>query len=362
MNKKRVLLAMSGGIDSSISALLLQKMGYEVKGITYKVINDPLIDITLEKAANIAEKLKINHIIKDITTSFRENVIEYFMNEYLAGRTPNPCVFCNPTIKWTTLIDSAKETGCDHVATGHYATITRSNKRWILKQGNDDKKDQSYFLWRLSQNQLAHTLFPLSGLKKDNVMDIAKQEGLDELLNQKESQEICFIPDNDYRQFLVDNVQHLHEKTGPGNFINAKGEILGQHQGHPFYTIGQRKGLNVAVGHPLYVISIHPEDNTIVLGKEDELKQTEIFAQDINMIKYEQIPSQFEANIRIRYNHKGAKGLIQKQNKGIKITFKTPVSAATPGQSVVFYDNDEVIGGGIIQRHVEDKNQMKKTG
>ncbi len=353
MDKKKILLAMSGGIDSSISVLLLQRLGYEVHGITYKVIDEPFICNTLEKASKIAEKLNIHHTIKDISKPFRENVIEYFINEYLTGRTPNPCVFCNPTIKWKTLIHSTKEMGFDYVATGHYATITRSRNRWVLKKGQDSKKDQSYFLWKLSQEQLARTIFPLGGLTKDNVMDIAKHEGLDELLNQKESQEICFIPGNDYRQFLVKNVNQLNQKTGPGKFINSNGEILGEHQGHPFYTIGQRKGLNIAVGYPLYVIRINPDDNTIVLGPEEELKQSEIYAQDINIIKYEDIPDQFEANIKIRYNHKGEQGVIMKQNNGIKISLKNPVSAVTPGQSVVFYDNDEVIGGGIIQKSPE---------
>ncbi|NLA24705.1 MAG: tRNA 2-thiouridine(34) synthase MnmA, partial [Bacteroidales bacterium] len=279
-NKKgKVLLAMSGGLDSSVAAILLQQQGYNLVGITFK----PFDSIsracaekeigccntdTLFEAKELARKLNFEHHIIDAKDTFNETVIKNFISEYMSGRTPNPCVVCNKSIKWGVIIDEAKKHNCDFIATGHYARIGENKGRFFIKQGIDTSKDQSYFLWMLEHEVLKKTIFPLGEYTKTEVREIARANGFSKIADKKESQEVCFITDNDYRRFLSDNVDNL---PGEGNFVDLNGKILGKHKGFPFYTIGQRKGLQIALGEPVYVVKIIAETNTIVLGKKQDL-------------------------------------------------------------------------------------------
>lgn len=352
---------MSGGIDSSVAALLLQEQGYQLHGLTYRTY-DAISPACMEKqtgccsvdaifeAKALANDLHIDHTILDIRKEFDKTVIQNFVKEYLSGRTPNPCVICNRTIKWGEVIKKADELGCDFIATGHYAQIGQQNGRYFLIQGDDDNKDQTYFLWQLQQSDLKRTLFPLGHLNKQEVRKIALEKGYEKISQKRESQEICFIPDNDYRRFIRDRVPDLAEKIGEGNFINSSGKILGKHQGYPFYTIGQRKGLNIALGKPAYVIDIDPETNIVVLGNREELDKKELWVEDINMMKYAKIDGELEVITKIRYNNKGTLSRISQHGDKIKVEFYESAWAITPGQSAVFFENRDVVGGGVICR------------
>lgn len=358
--KERVLMAMSGGIDSTVAAILLLEQGYELVGVTYRTF-DNISRSCMEKekgccnvdslfeAKRMAEELGFEHHILDIRREFKEGVIGNFIDEYLHGRTPNPCVICNSTIKWGKLLETADEFGCQYLATGHYARIGRNNSRYFLQKGIDEAKDQTYFLWTLSQENLARTLFPLGMLTKPEVRRIALEHGYEKLSKKGESQEICFIPDNDYRTFLNEQVENYTEKYGPGLFVDTRGNVLGTHKGFPNYTIGQRKGLGIALGQPMFVVAIHPEDNKVVLGTKEELKGHLFYAQRINQMKYARIPEGMEVTTKIRYRSKGEKANLYPEGERLRVVFQHPVDSITPGQSAVFYEGTDVIGGGIIR-------------
>ncbi|HMG83701.1 MAG TPA: tRNA 2-thiouridine(34) synthase MnmA [Ferruginibacter sp.] len=368
MSKKgKVLMAMSGGIDSTVAALMLHKEGYEVVGITMKTW-DYATSGTSENGKSKKETGCCNidsfndaraaavehgfpHYILDIREEFGDFVVENFVEEYMAGRTPNPCVMCNTHIKWRALLKRADAMGCDFIATGHYAQIHQhTNGRYFIRKGIDDTKDQSYVLWGLQQDLLSRTLLPLGTYHKTEIRQMAHDFGYPELAKKAESYEICFVPDNDYRGFLKRRVDGLEARVDGGNFIDKSGKILGQHKGYPFYTIGQRKGLDIALGKPAFVTSIDPETNTVVLGEEDDLKGTEMMVAKMNWIKYDGMPEGSEAFTKIRYKDKGAMATIYPTIKGLNVRFYNDVKGIAPGQSAVFYEGDDVIGGGIIQR------------
>lgn len=358
----RILVAMSGGIDSSVTSVLLHEQGYEVVGITMKTWDYVSSGVgkretgccsldSINDARSIAVTKGFPHYILDIREEFGNHVIDDFVNEYLAGRTPNPCVKCNTHIKWEALLKRADMLDCEFIATGHYANIRQENGRAIISKGPDSTKDQSYVLWGVSQKCLTRTMFPVGNYKKSEIKKMAVEMGFHELANKSESYEICFIPDNDYRSFIKRRVPGIEEKLDGGLFINSKGEIIGKHRGYPFYTIGQRRGLEVAVGEPLYVTAIKPETNTVVLGTEDELERHEMWVRDINLVKYSSLESPKEAVTRIRYKDKGKPSIIEQSGTRMKVTFHEPAKAIAPGQSAVFYEGEDVIGGGFIEKY-----------
>ncbi|MEY4110082.1 MAG: hypothetical protein RLZZ46_436 [Bacteroidota bacterium] len=362
-SKGRVLVAMSGGIDSSVAALLLHRQGYEVIGITMKTWDYAGAGVgkretgccnldSINDARFLAVRLGFPHYILDIRAEFGERIIDNFVGEYLSGRTPNPCVLCNTYIKWDALLKRADQLGCKFIATGHYARIRQENGRYVVSRGLDDTKDQSYVLWGLSQQDLARTIFPLADLNKSAVREIAREAGFEDLATKGESYDICFIPDNDYRSFLKKRVPGLQEKVTGGDFKDTKGNIIGKHKGYPFYTIGQRKGLEIAVGEPLFVVDIHPGTNTVVLGKKEDLEEQEMWIKDFNLIKFESISTEKSFITRIRYKDPGTPAIIRQDGHRLKVLFERKVNAIAPGQSAVIYDGDDLVGGGIIERRI----------
>lgn len=358
--KKRVLLAMSGGIDSSVAGMLLVEQGYDVYGITYRTY-DSVLDSCISKetgcctvdsmmeAKRLAEKLGFEHEILDLRDSFKEKIIKNFVDEYLNGRTPNPCVVCNSDIKWGELIERADQLGCDYIATGHYARVLKTNNRYYLAKGIDLSKDQTYFLYGLSQSDLQRTLFPLGEFTKPEIRKYAAERGFVTLSEKKESQEICFIPDNDYRRFLSEVVPDAIQSIGEGDFVLTDGTIVGRHNGYPFYTIGQRKGLGVALGRPMYVTRIDAENNVVVLGDKDQLNQISFVVGNLNWMKYDAMPNGgLDVTIKIRYRNEGSEGKIYMDGNQLIVNLNHYASAITPGQSAVFYEGDDVVGGGII--------------
>ena len=362
MSKGRVLVAMSGGIDSSMAALLLCEQGYEVIGITMKTWDYASAGGSKKETGccsldsiNDARSVSVNygfpHYVLDLREEFGESIINNFVDEYLAGRTPNPCVLCNTYIKWDALLKRADQLNCEYIATGHYARIRQENGRYVLSKGLDETKDQSYVLWGLTQESLKRTIFPLADLTKKEVRKIAMEKGYTDLANKSESYEICFIPDNDYRGFLRRKVTDIDKRAGEGDFVLADGTVVGKHKGYPFYTIGQRKGLEIAVGEPLYVTKILPETNTVMLGSAEDVKGQKMTVKKINLLKYKQLPENFQALTRIRHKDVGKQCTIHQINENtVEVFFHEKVSAIAPGQSAVFYEGEDVVGGGIIEK------------
>lgn len=364
MSKGKVLVAMSGGIDSTVVALMLHKEGYEVIGITMKTWDYAASGGSTKETGccnvdsfNDARKAAVEngfpHFILDIRDEFGDFVIENFVDEYLAGRTPNPCVMCNTHIKWRALLKRADAMGCDYIATGHYANIHQhTNGRYYLSKGADETKDQSYVLWGLEQDLLSRTLLPLGNYRKSEIRKMAEDYGYPELAKKSESYEICFVPDNDYRGFLKRKVDGLEKRVDGGLFVDKTGKILGKHKGYPFYTIGQRKGL-VAVGRPIYVTEIIPETNTVVLGDEEDLVKKEVFIAKVNWLKYEGVEDGTELLTKIRYKDSGTLGKMYNEDDGsLRFEFYDDAKGIAPGQSAVIYEGDDVVGGGIIQRRI----------
>ena len=356
----RILVAMSGGVDSSVAAVMLHEQGYEVIGLTMKTWDYASaggssketgccsLD-SINDARSLAVAYGFPHYILDIRSEFGDYVIDNFVDEYLAGRTPNPCVLCNTHIKWEALLKRADKLDCEFIATGHYANIRQhDNGRYIISKGRDENKDQSYVLWGVSQQNLARTKFPLGSFTKPEIRQMALDMGELDLANKSESYEICFVPDNDYRAFLRHKVQDLEQRVAGGNYVLTDGTVVGKHQGYPFYTIGQRKGLGIALGQPMFVTRIIPETNTVVLGTAEELEQGEAWVRNLNLIKYPSIEQPIEAITKIRYKDAGTQSTIQQMGDNLKVSFAHQVAGIAPGQSAVFYEGSDLLGGGFL--------------
>jgi tRNA-specific 2-thiouridylase len=348
----KVAVAMSGGVDSSVAAALLKKEGHDVIGLTMQLRDEN--ERELKQSKTVAEKLEISHFTADLRDDFTDMIINDFCREYRQGRTPNPCIRCNKYIKFGALMDRALELGADHLATGHYARVARDGTtgKLRLKKGADRQKDQSYFLCRLDQEQLSRTLFPIGNLTKQDVRKIASDMDLT-VRDRPESQEICFIPDNDYGRFLE---EHDPEFAGPGPILDTEGHTVGEHTGLHRYTIGQRRGLGVAAAEPLYVTAIEPERNAVIIGNKETVYDDELTASDVHWVAGTPPEYPVRLRARIRYRHTEAEAVITPEDRSsVYVKFTKPQMAITPGQTVVFYDGENVIGCGTINKQGNKK-------
>ncbi len=361
--KKTAVIAMSGGVDSSVAAALLKEQGYNCIGITMKLWDFELVGgninhesgccslDSINDARMVCAKLDIPHYVLNFSRDFHDQVVDNFISEYIEGRTPNPCVQCNIKIKWESLHKKARELGADYIATGHYARVkyNEASKRHELFKGLDETKDQSYVLWGTKQENLAETLYPLGEFTKLQIREMARKMEM-RTAEKKESQEICFVPDNDYGRLLKKVVPGLDEKVTDGNLINSSGDKIGKHKGYPFFTIGQRRGIGTGFGKPMYVLATNPKTNEVTIGQEKELYAKEFIAKSLNLIKFDRLNDEgIHCLIKIRYNGKGYNGTVFPIDKNsVKVVFDNPQKSITSGQSAVFYDDDCVIGGSII--------------
>lgn len=357
--KGRVAVAMSGGVDSSLTAALLKKEGYEVIGLTMLLWEHQLeprerlgrccAPEDIRDARRVAEQIGIPHYVLNFRQVFEREVVDYFLREYLQGRTPNPCIRCNERIKFGFLLQRAEELGAQALATGHYARLiwNKERERYILCRGRDLQKDQSYFLFTLTQEQMKKVIFPLGEKAKDEVRQLAQELGL-RVAWKKESQEICFIPHDNYRKFLEEKMGQ--EVSHPGEIVDLKGKVLGTHRGVYSYTIGQRRGLGIAAPNPYYVLSLDVEKNRVIVGSKDELRRRGAIVKEVHWISIPEPKASFEALVQIRYRHPGAKAVLTPLGAGkVRVEFHTPQKSVTPGQAAVFYQEEEVLGGGWIE-------------
>jgi len=358
MSKGSVMVGMSGGVDSSVAAAVLKEQGYNVIGVTLQIWQDMGEErkqveggccslSAVDDARRVADKLGIPYYVLNFKDIFKKKVIDYFNHEYLRGRTPNPCIACNRFVKFDAMLMRAVSMGIDYAATGHYARIgfDEATGRYLLKKSVTAAKDQTYALYTLTQEQLSRMLFPIGEYTKERVREIARELGLS-VATKPDSQEICFVEDNDYGRYIEENTD---ADIKPGYFVDTSGRKLGMHKGIIHYTIGQRKGLGISLGKPMYVVAIRPEDNTVVLGEENEVFSSSLVASDLNFISIESLKEEMDVTAKIRYSAKEAPATISPLPDGrVSVRFKEPQRAITPGQSVVFYDRDVVVGGGVI--------------
>ena len=354
--EKRVLVGMSGGIDSSAACLMLQEQGYEVVGVTLRTWDVPTHFSTpgqeepdeILEARSLARRLGIEHHVADVREEFRNVIVRYFIDEYLRGRTPNPCVLCNPLFKERVLCEWADRTGCTSIATGHYCRLIDKDGYRYIVTGDDAAKDQSYFLWKLPQSILRRMMFPLGGMTKTDVRAYLAEKGFEAKARGGESMEICFI-DKDYREFLKEHCPDIDERIGPGWFVDSKGLKLGQHKGFAYYTIGQRKGLEIALGKPAYVLKINPGKNTVMLGDAEQLKAEYMLIEEVNPVNKEELLRCPDLSVRIRYRSRPIPcRVFPLEDDRMLVRFLAEASAITPGQSAVFYEDNRVLGGGFI--------------
>ena len=355
--KKKVVVGMSGGVDSSVAAWLLLQKGYDVMGVTMQIWQDEVPEqveenggccglSAVDDARRVASRLEIPYYVMNFKQDFKENVIDYFMDEYLKGHTPNPCIACNRYVKWESLLKRSMDIGADYIATGHYARIEKlPNGRYALRKSATSAKDQTYALYNLTQEQLSKTLMPVGEYTKDQIRTFAEELGLP-VAHKPDSQEICFVPDGDYAKFIEEN---SGKKIPEGNFVWTDGTVIGKHKGITHYTIGQRKGIGLAMGRPVVVTEIRPETSEVVIGEADDVFRTTLRADRLNWMSVPDIEGEARFLAKIRYNHSGAMCTVRKIDDDIvECIFDEPVRAVTPGQAVVFYDGDYVAGGGTI--------------
>ena len=355
MNNRRVLIGMSGGIDSTAACLMLQEQGYEVVGVTMRVfdlasqLDHEGMPRFIAEAREVANRLGIEHHVADEREGFRQKIVQYFIDEYMQGRTPNPCVMCNPLFKFRVLTEWADRLDCAYIATGHYVqTICEGGHHYIVT-GDDPQKDQSYFLWGLGQEVLARCIFPLGGWRKPDVRQYLADKDFALKAKEGESMEVCFI-ENDYRDFLRKHCPEVDDRVGQGKFVDSAGRTLGTHQGYPYYTIGQRKGLGIALGKPAYVLKLNPDKNTVMLGDVHDLATRHMLIEQLKMVDAERFAAEEELSVRIRYRSKSVPcGIVREVDDGrVLVRFNEEVVSVTPGQSAVFYVGNRLVGGAFI--------------